>query len=85
VPPAADEVDAVAGVPDALDVPELAVVIVVADDAVAGCPAAGGVAVGPLKFSGPWPCSIAGVTTQSPPSELRHTVSAACELPAVTR
>jgi len=68
--------------------PEFAVVVDdadVLDDAVPSRAASGGVSVGPLKFSGAWPCSIAGVTTQSPPSELRHTVLAACVLPAVTR
>src|SRR5258708_33126147 len=57
--------------------PEFAVVVDDADvleDAVAGCATSGGVSVWPLKFSGSWPCSIAGVTTKSPPSELRHTV-----------
>jgi len=42
--------------------PEFAVVVDdadVLDDAVAGCAASGGVSVGPLKFSGSWPCSIA--------------------------
>ena len=58
MPDAPDVPDAGSGAMGAT-LPELAVaVVVVPDDAVAGCPAAGGVAVGPLKFSGSWPCSI---------------------------